>query len=256
MAPTFAKIYSRANDPNSWEWVKTITDSHHRQYIQEVKSHLGNIAYQLSLSNAEARVNRVGWKLGRTSDVDLLTGEVNEKLTAHALLCFDLGSGMLNLYGTDEARKVGYFDVRQSQWMSLGTGQSHCFTTQRHNFKLDEITYTLVFENLDKQARSLHDQTLIHMFKKLNLIPPHPRIFSIPRPNPDITLHDIVGIGAFGTVFAGIHDPTGKRVAVKQIDIKRKTDYEALNNEIRVATSFPVGSLTWHSIFIQHANIE
>ena len=252
--PPFAKIYPR--DENGIKSLHTITGSCHRQYIQEAPDIQGNIAFQLSMSNLSVNKNNLGWKMGRTSDVNLLTGEVNEALTAHALLCFDMRSGLINLCGVDEKYQVCFFDVKTSIWRLLETGQSRCFSTRMNIFKLQKFVYAFVYEDLGKQARELHHRTLNHMFKKLNLIPPHPRIFSIPGPDPDIELHDIVGAGGFGTVFAGIHNPTGKPVAVKQIDIRRGADYEALKNEIRVATSFPVGSLTWHSIFIHHANIE
>ena len=242
MAPTFAKIYPR-NNKKSYEWLGRL-ESCHREYIQEVKSDLSSIAYQLSISNAKVRGDRVGWKMGQTSDVDLLTGEVDEAATAHARWDFDLGSGMLNLYGTDEEHPVWFFDEGKSLWMSLGKGQSHCFLKRTTLFKLNGSQYTLVCEDLDKQAISCHDQALDHMCRQLNLIPPHPRIFRVPKPDPHIIRHDIVGSGAFGTVFAGIDVSTQKVVAIKEIDIRRKTDYEALTNEIQVATSFPVGPLT------------
>lgn len=198
-----------------------------------------------------------GWLLGRGGseasktnpkiDVLVLRYEQRHHMGVarfHAAIHFHKESGILMLTAASDKFPVIY--VLDNEELELSSGQGHALFQRSNRFRLGKLEFLLRYEDVDAAGYATWVSARNALLANHNLPAPCKDIMALPwRQNFDrlneYILHETLGTGAFGWVKASVHRMTGRPYAVKQLDLKRRSESKACNDEVKTSDELKVG---------------
>ena len=200
--------------------------------------------------NCSWTLGRGASKFGSTRGVTHLIGQSGKDprgvAARHVKIEIDQDSGQLYLVALDNKYPVTVFV--NGEVKVLRNGDRHVLDHMRTRFEIGRLQFVFVFRKMDLMEQYHYKLLRNTALNNNGMRRPDERLDPLPKEFPraqagSMVFHPLLGVGAFGTVWAAVDQSTARPWAVKEMLVHKAEILHNLLNELTIYLSYQVRTL-------------